>query len=161
MLVRHAAKLPKRFLKTLGECGEALTAADRLDVLPAAEGKPEMVEQMRERRTGIACTAAVGENRERLTALLAAEIAVLPLARIVVVRTAAASARAPPQIEGVLGAAARVRPCCSKQYTPDRVRSRQARRAAADTPGLSPFVIEYQVSSPLTGWRCPVVPRIR
>ena len=70
MFARHAAELPKRFLKTLGERGEALAAADRLDVLPAAEGEPEMVEQMRERRAGNRHreAAAVGEIRERLTA---------------------------------------------------------------------------------------------
>jgi len=50
MFARHTTELPERFLKTLGKGGEALAAADRLDVLPAAEGEPEMVEQMRERR---------------------------------------------------------------------------------------------------------------
>ena len=46
---RHPAELPERFLDAFGERGEAFAAADRLDVLPAAEGQPEMVEQMGER----------------------------------------------------------------------------------------------------------------
>jgi len=48
MLARHAAQLPERLLHTLGERGEALATADRLDILPAAEGEPELVEKMRE-----------------------------------------------------------------------------------------------------------------
>jgi len=70
MLARHATQLPKRLLHTFGERGEALAAADRLDVLPAAEGEPEVIEQMREWRASDSHLkhAAIGEIRERLSA---------------------------------------------------------------------------------------------
>jgi hypothetical protein len=70
MLVGHAAQLPQRFRQSLGQRREALTAADRLDVLPAAVGQPEMVEQMPERLSGDpdAEAAAVGEVRQGLPA---------------------------------------------------------------------------------------------
>ncbi len=63
MRARHPAELPERLLDAFGERGEALSAADCLDVLPAAEGEPEMVEEMRERLAaeGDAKAAAGGE----------------------------------------------------------------------------------------------------
>jgi hypothetical protein len=50
MLARRAARLPERLLEAFGQRGEALAAADRLDILPGAKCEPEMIEQMRERR---------------------------------------------------------------------------------------------------------------
>src|SRR5205085_2286696 len=66
MRARHPAELPERLLDAFGERGEALAAADRLDVLPAAEGEPEMIQQMGERLAteGNAQPAAVGEIRQ-------------------------------------------------------------------------------------------------
>ena len=68
MLARHAAQLPERLLEAFGQCGEALAAADRLDILPAAKCEPEMIEQMRERRAGDCHrkATAIGEIRQRL-----------------------------------------------------------------------------------------------
>jgi hypothetical protein len=66
----YPAELPERLLDAFGQRGEALAAADRLDVLPAAEGEPEVIEQMGERHPGEgnAEPAAVGEIRKRLQA---------------------------------------------------------------------------------------------
>src|SRR6516164_2600416 len=70
VLARHPTQSPERFLETLGQRGETLAAADRLDVLPAAIGEPEMIKQMHERLTAQhhAEPAAVGEIRQRLKA---------------------------------------------------------------------------------------------
>ena len=45
----YPTQLPERFLETLGQRSKALAAADRLDVLPAAVGEPEMVRLVRRR----------------------------------------------------------------------------------------------------------------
>ena len=68
VLAGNAAELPERFLQALGQRGEALAAANRLDVLPAPEGEPEMVEQMLERLAGDRHgeTAGMGEVGQRL-----------------------------------------------------------------------------------------------
>src|SRR4051794_46362 len=68
MLLGNAAELPQRFLQPLGQRREALATADRLDVLPAAIGQPEMVEQMAERLAGDPDpeTAAIGDIRQGL-----------------------------------------------------------------------------------------------
>ena len=68
MLARHAAQLPERLLEAFGQCGEALAAADRLDILLAAKCEPEMIEQMRDRRAGDRHhkATAIGEIRQRL-----------------------------------------------------------------------------------------------
>ena len=70
MRARHPAELPEGFLDAFRERGEALTAADRFDVLPTTEGQPKMVEQMAERLAvkSNAEAIAVGEVRERLKA---------------------------------------------------------------------------------------------
>ena len=52
VLARHAAELPERLLQSFGESGEALAALIALRKLPAREGEPEVVEEVRERPAG-------------------------------------------------------------------------------------------------------------
>jgi hypothetical protein len=72
---RRPAQLPQRFLQTLGQRGEALAALDRLDVLPAGERQPEVVEQVRERRAVDRHRQArrVSEVRQRARRMLLTE----------------------------------------------------------------------------------------
>ena len=62
------AELPERLLHALGQRGEALAAFDRLDVLPAREGQPEVEQQMIERHAGDRHLerGGVGEVAQRL-----------------------------------------------------------------------------------------------
>lgn len=66
----HAAQLPQRFLQALAQGREALPTLDRLDVLPAGEGQPEVVQQMRKGHAGDRDLKAdgIGEVRQRLLA---------------------------------------------------------------------------------------------
>jgi hypothetical protein len=66
--VAIGAKLPERFLKTLGQGREALATLNSFDILPAAAGHPEMMEMVGEGLTGQrhAEIAAIGEVRQGL-----------------------------------------------------------------------------------------------
>ena len=68
MFAGHAAELPERLLETFRQGREALAAGNRLDEPPSGIGKPEMVDEMRERlsRQGDAERSGMGEVRERL-----------------------------------------------------------------------------------------------
>src|ERR1019366_5988623 len=48
VLARGPAGLPERFLQTFGQGGEALTALNGANMLPAREGEPEVIEHMPE-----------------------------------------------------------------------------------------------------------------
>lgn len=81
------AKLPERLLHALGQGSEALAALDRLDVLPAREGQPEVEEQIIERnaRDLHLERGRVGEVAERLETgrmvLAEDDLALRPLGR--------------------------------------------------------------------------------
>ena len=47
MLFRDASELPKRILQPLGDGRKALASKDHLNMLPAAEGQPEVIQAMR------------------------------------------------------------------------------------------------------------------
>lgn len=70
MLARASAELPERFLQTFGQGGEALTALNGANMLPAREGKPEVIEHMPERLAANRHGEAVGmgEVGQRLAA---------------------------------------------------------------------------------------------
>ena len=55
-----AAELPERFLQTFGQGGEALTALNGANMLPAREGEPEVIEHMPERLAANRHREAVG-----------------------------------------------------------------------------------------------------
>jgi hypothetical protein len=66
--VAIGAKLPKRFLKTLGQGREALATLNGFDLLPDAVGHPEMIEMVGEGLTGQrhAEIAGIGKVRQGL-----------------------------------------------------------------------------------------------